>query len=84
VKAKATVRLHFPSEKQVETVLDALSPEADAPINRRSTAVFEKKGTCLALTVEAGDTVALRAALNAYLRWIGSTAKVLEVLEKSQ
>jgi tRNA threonylcarbamoyladenosine modification (KEOPS) complex Pcc1 subunit len=72
MKAKATIRLRFPSEKQLETVLDALAPEANAPMNRRSKAV------------EARDTVALRASLNAYLRWIGSTAKILEVLENSQ
>jgi tRNA threonylcarbamoyladenosine modification (KEOPS) complex Pcc1 subunit len=84
MKAKATIRLRFPSEKQLETVLDALAPEANAPMNRRSKAVFKKEGTCLALMVEARDTVALRASLNAYLRWIGSTAKILEVLENSQ
>jgi tRNA threonylcarbamoyladenosine modification (KEOPS) complex Pcc1 subunit len=33
--------------------------------------------------VEAKDTVALRAALNAYLRWIGSAIKVLQVVELS-
>ncbi len=84
VKAKATVRLQFQLEKQLETVMAALAPEANAPVNRRSKAVFAKEGTCLAMTVEARDTVALRAALNAYLRWIGSTAKVLKVLESSQ
>jgi tRNA threonylcarbamoyladenosine modification (KEOPS) complex Pcc1 subunit len=35
------------------------------------------------LTVEASDTVALRAALNAYLRWINSTVTVLETLESA-
>jgi tRNA threonylcarbamoyladenosine modification (KEOPS) complex Pcc1 subunit len=34
------------------------------------------------LKVEAKDTVALRATLNAFLRWINSVANVLEVLEK--
>jgi tRNA threonylcarbamoyladenosine modification (KEOPS) complex Pcc1 subunit len=84
VKAKATVRLQFPSEKQLETVMAALAPEANAPVNRRSKVAFAKEGNYLALTVEAKDTVALRAALNAYLRWIGSTAKILKVLAKSQ
>jgi tRNA threonylcarbamoyladenosine modification (KEOPS) complex Pcc1 subunit len=83
MKAKATVRLRFPSEKQLETVLNVLSPEANAPVNRRSKITFEKQGNCLALTIEAEDTVALRASLNAYLRWIGSTAKVLKVIEDS-
>jgi tRNA threonylcarbamoyladenosine modification (KEOPS) complex Pcc1 subunit len=42
---------------------------------------LEREGDFLVLKVEAKDTVALRAALNAYLRWIGSTVKVLEVVE---
>lgn len=84
MKAKATVRLRFPSEKQLDTVLDALLPEANAPVNRRSKITFEKHGNRLAFTIEAEDTVALRASLNAYLRWIGSAAKVLKVIEDSK
>jgi tRNA threonylcarbamoyladenosine modification (KEOPS) complex Pcc1 subunit len=37
----------------------------------------------LVLDVEAKDTVALRATLNAYLRWINSTANVLETIENA-
>jgi len=81
MKAKASVRLRFSSEKQLTTLLDALAPEANAPVSRRTRAVLEKEGKFLVLKVEADDTVALRAALNAYLRWIGSTVKVLEVIE---
>jgi len=81
VKAKAILRLKFPSEKHLEIVFNALKPEVDKPATMRSKAVLEKEGTFLILKVEAKDTVALRAALNAYLRWINSTANVLEVLE---
>ena len=81
VKAQATVRLRFISEKQQSTVLRALMPEANAPATRRATTVLEKEGTFLVLRVEAKDTIALRATLNAYLGWIGSTLKVIEVLE---
>jgi tRNA threonylcarbamoyladenosine modification (KEOPS) complex Pcc1 subunit len=42
---------------------------------------LEKDDAVLVLRVEASDTVALRAALNAYLRWINSAVKVLETLE---
>jgi tRNA threonylcarbamoyladenosine modification (KEOPS) complex Pcc1 subunit len=48
----------------------------------RSRAKLEKEDNFLVLKVEAGDAVALRAALNAYLRWISSTLNVLEVLGK--
>jgi tRNA threonylcarbamoyladenosine modification (KEOPS) complex Pcc1 subunit len=78
---KATVRLRCSSEKQLTTLLDALSPEIEKPIGTRANAVLEREGTFLVLKVEAKDTVALRAALNAYLRWIGSTVNILEVVE---
>jgi tRNA threonylcarbamoyladenosine modification (KEOPS) complex Pcc1 subunit len=81
MKAKATVRLRLFSEKQLTTILDALAPEAKRPVNVRAKAVLERDGDFAVLKVEAEDTVALRAALNAYLRWIGSTVKVLEVVE---
>jgi len=81
MKAKASVRLRFSSEKQLTTLLDALAPEANRPVTTRAKAVLEREDHFLVLKVEAKDTVALRAALNAYLRWIGSAVKVLEVVE---
>ena len=83
MKAKATIRLRLSSEKQLTTILDALAPEANRPVNVRAKATLERDGDFAVLTVEAKDTVALRAALNAYLRWIGSTVKVLETVEKA-
>lgn len=81
MKAKATVRLRLSSEKQLTTILDALAPEANRLVNARTKAVLERDGEFAVLKVEAKDTVALRAALNAYLRWIGSTVKILEAIE---
>ena len=82
MKATAIVRLKFPSEKRLEIVFKSLKPEADRPATMRSRAKMERDGNFLVLKVEARDTVALRAALNAYLRWINSTLNVLEVLER--
>jgi tRNA threonylcarbamoyladenosine modification (KEOPS) complex Pcc1 subunit len=79
--AEATVRLRCSSEKQLTTLLDALSPETEKPVGTRANAVLERASNLLVLKVEAKDTVALRAALNAYLRWIGSTVNVLDVVE---
>jgi len=81
MKAKASVRLRFSSEKQLTTLLDALAPETNRPVTTRARTALEREGNFLVLKVEAKDTVALRAALNAYLRWIGSAVKVLEVVE---
>jgi tRNA threonylcarbamoyladenosine modification (KEOPS) complex Pcc1 subunit len=81
VKAKATVRLKFPSEKWLEMVIRALLPETKKPATTRSKVSLEKDDAFLVLRVKASDTVALRAALNAYLRWISSAANVLETLK---
>jgi len=79
--AKADIRLKFINKKQIETLLDALNPEANAPVTRRANVKLKKDGLFLAITVEAEDTVALRATLNAYLRWINSTVNVIQLVE---
>jgi KEOPS complex subunit Pcc1 len=84
MNAKATVRLKFPSARELEMVFRALEPEIKKPTTLRSKESLEKEGTSLVLTVEAKDTVALRATLNAYLRWINSMISVLETLERQQ
>jgi tRNA threonylcarbamoyladenosine modification (KEOPS) complex Pcc1 subunit len=81
MKAKANVCLRLSSEKQLKTLFDALAPEAEKPVGTRARAVVAREGNFFILKVEARDTVALRAALNAYLRWIGSAVNVLEVVE---
>lgn len=78
--AKASVRLKFGSEKQLAALLDALKPEANAPVTRRANIKLEKDCLFLLLTVEAEDTVALRSTLNAYLRWIHSAINVIAVV----
>jgi tRNA threonylcarbamoyladenosine modification (KEOPS) complex Pcc1 subunit len=79
--AKATIRLKLCSDKQLTTLLAALSPEANSPVTRRTHVTLEKDGLFLVLAVEAGDTVALRSTLNAYLRWINSAVNVIELVE---
>jgi tRNA threonylcarbamoyladenosine modification (KEOPS) complex Pcc1 subunit len=83
MRAKTTVRLRFSSGRQLSALFDALAPEANRPVTARARTVLEMEGTFLVLMIVAKDTVALRAALNAYLRWIGSAVKVLEVVENS-
>jgi tRNA threonylcarbamoyladenosine modification (KEOPS) complex Pcc1 subunit len=83
MKAKATIRLKFSSEKQLNAVVDALTPEVSKPLAGRAKVALEGHGTFLVLRVEARDTVALRSTLNAYLRWVGSIVKVVDVLEHS-
>jgi len=80
--AKATIRLKLQSEKQVDTLLSALSPEAAAPPTHRSSVKLQKDDATLILAAEAEDTVALRATLNAYLRWINSILNVMDAIKK--
>jgi len=82
MKAKATIRLEFPSEKQLKTVCSALLPEVNRLVGTRARAKLEKDGVFLVLKVEAENTVALRSTLNAYLRWISSVRNVMKVLEQ--
>jgi tRNA threonylcarbamoyladenosine modification (KEOPS) complex Pcc1 subunit len=79
--AKASVHLKFVSQKQLSTLLEALTPETNAQVTRRASVILEEEGLFLVLTVEADDTVALRATLNAYLRWINSMMNVMYVVE---
>jgi len=82
MKAKATIRLGFPSEKQLKTVSSALLPEVSRLVGKRARAELEEDGVFLVLKVEAESTVALRSTLNAYLRWINSVRNVMKVLEQ--
>lgn len=82
MKAKAVVRLKFPSEKHLQSAFRALEPETKKAATVRSQAGLSREDGFLVLTVEARDTVALRAAMNSYLRWISSAVDVLEVLKK--
>jgi len=82
MKANAVIRLKFPSETHLKTILRALEPESRKSPTMRSRVFLEKEGVFLVLRVEAEDTVALRASINAYLRWINSSMNVLEVLKK--
>jgi tRNA threonylcarbamoyladenosine modification (KEOPS) complex Pcc1 subunit len=81
ISAKAFVRLKFVSQKQLATLLEALTPETKAQVTRRAHVKLEEDGLFLVLTVEADDSVALRATLNAYLRWISSMVNVMKVVE---
>jgi KEOPS complex subunit Pcc1 len=83
MNAKAIVRLLLTSEKRLDALVNALTPEVNKQIATRSKVTLTKETRFLVLTVKAQDTVALRAALNAYLRWINSAVSVLETVERA-
>ncbi len=78
MNANATVSLAFESEKQLKSLMDALTPEIKRQVGVRSKVAIAANGLSLVLNVKAEDTIALRAALNTYLRWVNSTLNVLE------
>ena len=82
VCAKASIRLKFNDSKQLSTILNAIKPETQTMQTTRASVKLEKDDNYLLLSVEAEDTTALRATLNAYLRWIQSTLNVIEVVEQ--
>jgi len=79
MKAKATVNINISSDKHLISILKALKPETKK-LGNRSKVNINKDGSFIILTVEAKDTVALRATLNTYLRWIGSAIGTLKVI----
>jgi tRNA threonylcarbamoyladenosine modification (KEOPS) complex Pcc1 subunit len=82
MRASARIRLCFAEERCLETVLRALKPEVERSATLRSCASLRKKDEFLVLRIDAKDTAALRAASNAYVRWVGSVVKILDVLKK--
>lgn len=81
MRAKAVIRLKFLSQRDLTLVWKGLEPEVKKPATMRFRASLEKNGKFLIVRVEAKDTVALRAALNAYLRWINSIINILEAMK---
>lgn len=81
MKAQAIVRLNFSSEKQLSAVLQALKPETETSITRRSKVFMSVEGKLLILDFKAKDTSALRAAMNSYLRLIGVAMNLKKLTE---
>lgn len=76
MKTSATLQFIFENVKKAEAALIALSHEED--FKKRSISKVIRKDSMLLLNIESDDVIALRAALNAYLRDI----QVFEGVEK--
>jgi len=81
MKRRAVIQLSFRSEKHLKTVLNALKPETMRPPSSRSRTTVEEKDGNLVICFEAKDTSALRAAINAYLRWVSLAQSMLESVD---
>lgn len=81
---KATIRIKLPSEQKLEAILKSLKPEVTETKGVRFQANLMKEQDILILNIRAKDTIALRASLNAYLRWINSILNVFQTIEKQE
>ncbi|NLE04152.1 MAG: hypothetical protein GX638_05025 [Crenarchaeota archaeon] len=79
----AEIQLKFDSNKQLSALIAALTPEIQKQISPRSKVNLSQNDQFLLLNINAQDTIALRAALNSYLRWINSTLNILEIIDKN-
>lgn len=68
-KARGVIEIIFPSNLS-EVVFRSLLPEIISDPNERHRGKLKRDGDIISLEIEAEDTVALRAALNSYLRWL--------------
>jgi len=76
----STIKIPFNSRKDAEEALTTLESET---IDRdRSSTEFNAKEKSLVITITASDHVALRAAMNTYLRLLGVIYSSLEEAEK--
>jgi tRNA threonylcarbamoyladenosine modification (KEOPS) complex Pcc1 subunit len=80
VWATSRVVVPVPDERSLGVVLDALGPEVRVRVTPRSRVSLAERDGAILLVVRAKDTVALRASVNSYLRWIGAVLRVLRVL----
>jgi len=81
MKAHASVRLKFSSQKQLQVVMESLKPETEQSTTSRSEVQLSADGLCLVLVFKATDTSALRAAVNSYLRLVGVAMNLHELAE---
>jgi tRNA threonylcarbamoyladenosine modification (KEOPS) complex Pcc1 subunit len=66
MKARCSIEVRFPDGKSADAAMKAISHEGD--VGSRSGTKISREGGILRMDVDAEDIVAMRAALNAYLR----------------
>jgi tRNA threonylcarbamoyladenosine modification (KEOPS) complex Pcc1 subunit len=69
MKAQTVIRLRFATERNLDVVMTALSPETKSASSRSRVRIDSTDGV-LTLKFRASDTSALRAVVNSYLHWV--------------
>jgi len=73
--ATSEVILNFDGAAHALAILKALKPETTLPATQRSTVEIQRRGRMIHLRFKAKDIVALRASMNAILRYIVGLSK---------
>jgi len=79
MKFSLTIVVHLDVDR-AEILYHAILPEIRDIPSRRVSADLHVEGSKLILSISAVDLVALRAALNSFLRFISSTLQTLEAI----
>ena len=79
--AEAEVTINCFSRHQLGILFEALKPEVENNSYSRSKVNLRIKEEKLMLSVNAADSVALRATLNTYLRWISVIYDMFSLLD---
>ncbi len=81
-RATAELYVEFPSKDHARAICEALKPELKTPLTPRSKANVERMGKKVKMSVQAKDIVALRAAVNSYLRFMLSWQSVAKAVDE--
>jgi len=73
----AEVRVDVP-EGVSGLIGESLAPEVERPTSERSKVMVSEVEGQVVISLEASDVVALRAAINSYLRWVGAILDVVD------
>ena len=75
----AEVRVDVP-EGVSGLIGESLAPEVERPTSERSKVMVSAVEGQVVISIEASDVVALRAAINSYLRWVGAILDVVDAV----
>lgn len=78
-KFKVEVSIRIPTPER-ELILKSIIPETRDIPSRRTHVTLKSRGEELVLSIEAQDLIALRAALNSFLRFIDSVYRSIKVI----
>jgi KEOPS complex subunit Pcc1 len=81
-KSSAEIQIKLKTERQAESIYKALKPESKKSFATRSEVEILMREREILLIIKAKDIVALRAALNSYLRFIKAMKKLINTIEK--